>query len=521
MVSAQAPDWDWVKTSVIQEGASVNGTAVDSSGNVFITGYFNHTMTLGSYTLDNTLGNSQLFYAKYDNEGNVLWAKTVMINNLSAGQSITTDTDGNAYMTGSFFTSLTMDSITIIGDNPSQWAMFIAKIDPLGNLIWLKQNMGDQTTPEELITTDNAVYLKGFFEGNTTSLGNITLTNSNSYRSFFLAKYDTSGNVLWAKTADGLVFNENTGNMALDNHGNIYITGSFIDSQLTFDNFTVTQITGERSIYLVCINKNGTTQWLKNFGENCFAGSVAVDTQNNIYLSGSYRSSTIELPPFTLTNTGDYNTLDSFLYKMNPEGSGLWVKEIGGNNSEFNTKLAIDSNDEVYIVGNLFSISLLIDGDEMTEEGDYSQLYVVSFTTEGNFKWIKTVICNGITYLSSSTLASNGNLIIGGYITKETLFDETSFNLSDNSNFFVAKLNNIVLDTPQFIKQVTLYPNPAKDILNISADFEGTKYSIIDTLGRTITTGTLQNNSINVAALPKGLYILKSSNALNTKFIKE
>src|SRR5205085_12673796 len=83
------------------------------------------------------------------------------------------------------------------------------------------------------------VYVSGFFRSPSLEFANDTLDNfSADSADIFIAKYDANGNELWVESADG--DNEDYGrDVAVDNAGNIYLTGEFYSNSITFGNTTV------------------------------------------------------------------------------------------------------------------------------------------------------------------------------------------------------------------------------------------------------------------------------------------
>lgn len=104
--------------------------------------YYGSTLALGGITLtNNTLnGTPDFFIVKYDQFGNVVWAQSAGGNDYDEGYGITTDADGNIYVTGEFVSpSITFGSFTL-ADSES---MFIVKYDPTGNVLWAKKEGGN------------------------------------------------------------------------------------------------------------------------------------------------------------------------------------------------------------------------------------------------------------------------------------------------------------------------------------------------------------------------------------------
>src|SRR5258706_6815557 len=99
---AQNPNWLWAKAAAgsgNQEGLNV---ATDVSGNVFVSGFFNYpSMIFGTIVLTSA-GMNDIFLAKYDGAGNVLWAIRAGGSGDDWAQGLTTDASGNVFVTGTF-----------------------------------------------------------------------------------------------------------------------------------------------------------------------------------------------------------------------------------------------------------------------------------------------------------------------------------------------------------------------------------------------------------------------------------
>jgi hypothetical protein len=108
----------------------------DNKGNSYITGYYNHTISFGSDTLNYGLS-FNAFYVKYDPSGNVLWAKTAIPAsswcNIS-GHSGCPDNMGNSYLTGTLEDTATFGAFTLF--SPGKPTLFLTKYDINGNVLW-------------------------------------------------------------------------------------------------------------------------------------------------------------------------------------------------------------------------------------------------------------------------------------------------------------------------------------------------------------------------------------------------
>ena len=138
-IHAQAPDFVWAKRAGGTEPDAASRIAVDANGNSYVTGIFRGTASFGTTELTSS-GSTDIFIAKYDATGNVLWAKQAGGKDIDAGKNIEVDGNGNSYITGEFLGTATFDNITI--NSSGNYDAFIAKYDPSGNLLWVKKSGG-------------------------------------------------------------------------------------------------------------------------------------------------------------------------------------------------------------------------------------------------------------------------------------------------------------------------------------------------------------------------------------------
>jgi hypothetical protein len=326
-----AQTWAWAKSG-IGSGDSYGTICTDAIGNVFITGVFDSpSINFGVYTLTNTSLIS-VYLVKYDANGNVLWAKSPVgssSGNGDDGCSVSADPMGNVYVTG-YFSSPTIVFGSYTLTNYGTESIFLAKYDANGNVLWAKNSISSFADYGLSVSTDanGNAYIAGTFHSSTISFGSYTLTNAGS-QNVFLVKYDVNGNVLWANSSVGFIGNGSS--VSTDAIGNTYLTGNFQGSPITFGSYTLTN-TGGLDVFLTKYDTNGNVLWAKNSvaaSGNSFGNSVSSDAEGNAYITGCYSSPTINFGSYTLTNSGTQN---SFLTKYDTYGNVLWAKNVNGSN---------------------------------------------------------------------------------------------------------------------------------------------------------------------------------------------
>lgn len=232
---------------------TISSQDVNSSGNVYVTGnYLNNNLSFdNSATVLNpnpdTTAN-KLFLAKYGPEGNLLWTKGFESGDDVSDPVITIDNQDNIYLTGYFSDYITFGAITLTQNSSSQNVPeFLAKFDSAGNVLWAKQISLFATHYK--VNYDGEIALYGAFLEPSLTLGNnLTLTNSDNSgqtTDFLIAELDNNGNFLWAKSGGTSGKNEEIEHVAFTRNDQIYVSGLF-ESALTLDGITLSS-TGNTS----------------------------------------------------------------------------------------------------------------------------------------------------------------------------------------------------------------------------------------------------------------------------------
>ena len=134
--------------------------------------------------------------------------------------------------------------------------LFIAKYDASGNVLWAKSTAGagdDGTGNSVSADAGGNVFVTGYFTSPTLTFGITTLTNAGGGGGsfpydIFIAKYDAGGNVLWAKSVGGTGWDQGN-SVSADAGGNVFVTGSFSSLSLTFGSPTLT-LAGNNDVFI-------------------------------------------------------------------------------------------------------------------------------------------------------------------------------------------------------------------------------------------------------------------------------
>ncbi len=515
---AFSQNWLWAKSaSGPAEGSAM---ATDASGNVFVSGNFiGNNIIFGSYTLTNpNAGSWEFCLVKYDVTGNVLWAKSSIGKN-SWINNITTDAFGNVYAIGSFDSTIILGSFTL---NSLGGDFFVVKYNPSGDVLWAKSSGGTGHGSGSSVATDasGGVYVTGNFNSPSISFGSNTIINNNppGYTDIFLAKYDVSGNALWAKSMTGAGW---ANHVAIDASGNAYLVGSFSSSNITFGTTTLTNSGGE-DIFLVKYNSSGNVLWAKNIGGtgNDEGWSVASDNFGNFYMTGIFDSPLISIDSHTLTNAGCF---DIFLAKYDATGNILWVKNAGGtgNDRTGSGGLSIDVSGNAYMSGSFGDSwcgwdSITFGSYVLTEPvGTWDPMFIVKYDKNGNVLCASALKSGGndVDFPNAVTTDAFGNAYTGGDFGLDPfVVGTTTLGLSGGGeNIFVAKYTCCGNVTAQISGKDTVCSGSSVE-LNASGGLlyswnTGAKGATINVIPTSTTTYTL-NVTDNYGCIGNATYTI-------------
>lgn len=260
--------------------------AVDASGNVFSTGFFNGTADFDPSANTSNLtsaGLDDFFISKLDASGNLVWVKQIGSTSYDEAKYITMDASFNLYITGSFNGTVDFDPSVNINNLTSAGGddVFICKLDASGNFVWAKQLGGTSNDYATSIKVDasNKVYTSGYFQGtgdfdpsintvNLVSAGgpdafihkvnqsiSTTISESNLISEIQLFPNPTNGQI-------NLVFNHQLTNVSLkliNSIGQIVFERSDPDGT----NFSIDVSEQAKGIYLLEIINSGTVSRAK------------------------------------------------------------------------------------------------------------------------------------------------------------------------------------------------------------------------------------------------------------------
>ena len=181
-----------------------HGISADRSGRVLVTGEFRGSSIFGSRRLDGAGTAPDVFLAKLDRRGRVLWARRFGDADREIGRGVDADARGNVYFGGEYAGTLELSDITLTSSGGTD--SFLARADRGGRIRWAISagGAGEEIGPEVEVDRAGFSYLTGTFSG-AARIGRFTLSTS-GVRGAYVAKVSPQGRVLWVVQSEESVF---------------------------------------------------------------------------------------------------------------------------------------------------------------------------------------------------------------------------------------------------------------------------------------------------------------------------
>jgi hypothetical protein len=273
-----------------------NAIAVDSSGNVYVTGQSTGLGTSFDYAT-----------IKYDSAGQELWVARLPLSDRAT--AIAVDGSGNVYVTGRGWGLDSLPDYTTVKYDSAGLEQWVAHYNGPGN--------GQDEAYAIAVDSSGNVYVTGRSPGEACS-------------DYATVKYNSAGQELWVARYPGPFASA----IAVDGSGNVYVTGESADCG-----------TGNPVVAAtIKYNSAGQEQWVARYGDskNYFniGEAIALDGSGNVYMTGVSLSS----------HSGyDYATV-----KYDSAGQQQWVARYGGpgrGNEEGASTMVVDGSGNVYVTG--------------------------------------------------------------------------------------------------------------------------------------------------------------------------
>jgi uncharacterized delta-60 repeat protein len=347
--SGTGPDYATIKyaTNGVQQWVQrYNGTgngydratsiALDGSGNIYVTGA---SLGIGTGTDYTTI--------KYNSSGAQQWLRRYHGSGTGddMANSLIIDGSGNVYVTGQS------------NGNGTGYDYATIKYNSNGDSVWVRRYNGTANGIDNpfAMTIDGSgnIYVTGESQGNGTSYDYLTI------------KYNSNGDSLWVQRYDGTGHFDAAYAIAVDNSGNVYVTGS-------------SYLPSFHSQYTtVKYNSGGVQQWVQRFNGplNDFdvGSAIAIDQTGNVYVTGSS----------TEENSLDF---DYGTIKYNSSGVQQWVRFFDGpgNLIDNGNAITLDAAGNIYVTGDSYGSGTNLDYATVKYNSNGDSVWTIRYNGPGN-----------------------------------------------------------------------------------------------------------------------------------------
>jgi hypothetical protein len=397
------------------------------------------------------------------------------------------------------------------------------------------------------------------------------IINSYGGKDIIIAKYNPTGQLLWARHIGGATSSDHGNEIRLDEDGNLFVVGNvsgnvWIDSTATH---IIQRTAGYSSPFIAKYDSTGVLQWINMLNANfAYVIDIAINNQKTVTFAGSLIDS---------VNLGNEwfasDTPTSFLAIADSNGAVLWGDTLEGSLSS--TQKVLIDDEYVYFVTNhgdnkinfakydfwgnrifqkslfctgmtdvrgftfqdsslllfgMFSDTIYFDSIQMIPNylitnGDlYFDIFTVSCDKNGNWQWIeRTVSSDSATggAFVSSVLIDESSIYLGLDIS--TINNNALINIAFSPSDFqvpeskaVAKYNvintGLIQSAKDNISYLKLYPNPTQNMLMLQSGQTISHVIIYDLAGRPIQEENWYGVPISLSGLASGVYIVVAYN---------
>ena len=506
--------FDWAKASGGNGSDRAYAITADNDGNSYVTGWFEETANFGDVVLISE-GGKDVFLAKYNSNGEVVWATSAGGVGSNSAAGICMDWDEFPIITGWFSETIHFGDIVL--ESSGSYDMFVARYNNNGEVIWAKSAGGEGDDYGNRITTnfEYDVLVSGSFRYTAQFGGGASITSEGN-RDIFVANYSNLGNFHWAINAGGKGEDRAYDIVSAPN-GDIYFTGmyngkAFFGDHDIFSNSIV-------SSYIAKMDAGGNFIWVKNGtgGANDYSRGFGLSMDNEGYVCGNgFFSGSFSFGENTVTATGGPYDFDAYIVRYDSEGEFKWLNKAGGYGNDQGFDLFTDNDGNSYATG--FFSSVAVFGDHVIESQGESDIFIAKYNWAGEVEWAKRA---GGIYQDYGYGITAGNPEVGALYLCGDFEDVASFDDIELTGWgwglfdmFTAKLlyeNDFIGESGHSFFKIT--PNPSSGVFDLEFSHltKDVWLHILDSKGKLITKKMLlanQNKIIIETAMAAGIYTL-------------
>ncbi|MEM7035916.1 MAG: T9SS type A sorting domain-containing protein, partial [Bacteroidota bacterium] len=471
----------------------------------------------------------QAYVTKYDANGTPLWAADGGGSGNDNATGVAIDGHGNAYVTGYYSDTASFDG-NLLTDGRGR-ALFLAKYDPNGNLLWVEsagsptENFSCEATAVTVDDVGNC-YVAGhysqeaYFDG--TNYSDLGVNGSVA----FIAKYDNMGNFLWITRFDGM-YGKGITDIALSADGTwLSILGNYTDfmniENMLLDSAASYPNSLANTKFVAALDTSGQPLWVSRIADRLSNKSdlsgLALDDNGNAYITGilkwrlDFGGGTVISIDTTLSNT----YWDIFTAKYNSNGDLQWARGYWTEDDSRGQAITLDAAGNPYIAGTYEGEMVL--GNSTLLSGNPS-LFIARLDTDGEPVWAHGAQST-ITSTTAIVAPATDEVILTGDWISFVQFPPHNPTHAGLSDTYLLKYSRggTSADGELPTGALTVFPNPATNQVWIEARDVNTKgmvVQLIDMTGKMVVHRPWSGTQMEISTdkLPDGIYMISVSGA--------
>jgi hypothetical protein len=386
-----------------QGGANPNdegrGVVVDSQGNSYVVGTKFYADAASDSTATKT---SDIYLAKYDKNGVLVWRKTISGTGDDRGLGIARDSSDNIYITGGFQGTVNFNPGSTAKNLKSTggFDVFVASYNKNGTYRWA-HNYGNKSTAASsadigygiAVDSSNKVIVTGQFAGTAdfdASSKTLNLKSKGGTDAFVLS-LTSGGTTSFAKQLGGTSTDRGTA-VVVDSSKQIYVAGSFSGTADFNPSSSTSNLksAGGKDAFLARLSSSGAFSYARAFGgkSNDEAHGVVVDSSRNAYITGYFADTADLNPSSTKANFTSKGSNDAFVVRLNSNGNYTWAKTVGGTGDDRGRGIVRQSNGDLAVIGDFNGT---VDFDPSSATGNVTShggvdAFVLRLNSSGGYK---------------------------------------------------------------------------------------------------------------------------------------
>jgi hypothetical protein len=330
-------------------------TVVDSAGNVYSLGFT--YSPIFNYTSDNSINDdisantgSSVYLIKYSPSGNLIWKRMYNANASDERLDLALKNNTLVWSAGFSGTQTFGDSTFTSSNSGAAYSVVFVSLDLDGNFNWANQlnvDLAEYASIDMAIDGNSNVYFTTAFEGSISTVsGNYASAGIGG--DILCGKINSSSNYAWINRI-GNNEDDKSGNIILDNNGDILLSGRFTNT-LTIGANSLSSPVGYDWFLSKLNPTNGTAIWAISeggLGSDDRISAIGVNPWNEIVITGRYASSF----SFGTQSISSVGNDDIFVAKYSASGSFVWVKTFGttGENDWTSNNIGIDDAGTIWV----------------------------------------------------------------------------------------------------------------------------------------------------------------------------